>query len=220
MLEDQFSSNPYRFDFSFFLGGFLPESKRRPWNRQSCALINWASFTSSRIVNHTIFCRFQSRPDIHKLMPNPKDTRGLNLRAVLLSIWCAECDMRGCPVGCGLTTRVSSCQIPSWKIDLFTFIRSVDHKGVTCYGLRGRGVESRSLMTSVETRDLSGKADRSRVNSNTKRVGKSRHVDVYYCCDSQWKEFRSLIETRSLQLHVCRLRRSSLWWVVRGTQRF
>jgi len=32
-------------------------------------------------------------------------------------------------------------------------------------------------MTSVETRDLSGKADRSRVNINTKRVGKSRHVD-------------------------------------------
>jgi len=38
-------------------------------------------------------------------------------------------------------------------------------------------VESRSLMTSVETRDLSGKADRSRVNCNTKRVGKSHHVD-------------------------------------------
>ena len=38
-------------------------------------------------------------------------------------------------------------------------------------------MESRSLMTSVETRDLSGKADRSRVYSNTKRVGKSRHVD-------------------------------------------
>ena len=56
-------------------------------------------------------------------------------------------------------------------------ITSVDHKGVTCYGLRGRGVESRSLMTSVETRDLSGEVDRSRVNSNTKRVGKSRHVD-------------------------------------------
>ena len=34
-------------------------------------------------------------------------------------------------------------------------ITSVDHKGVTCYGLRGRGVESRSLMMSVETRDLS-----------------------------------------------------------------
>jgi len=32
-------------------------------------------------------------------------------------------------------------------------------------------------MTSVETRDLSGKVDRSGVNSNTKRVGKSRHVD-------------------------------------------
>ena len=52
-------------------------------------------------------------------------------------------------------------------------ITSVDHKGVTCYGLRGHGVESRSLMTSVETRDLSGKADISRVISNTKRVGKS-----------------------------------------------
>jgi len=57
-------------------------------------------------------------------------------------------------------------------------ITSVDHKGVTCYGLRARGVESRSLMKSVETRDLPGKADRSRVNSNTKRVEKSRHVDV------------------------------------------
>ena len=56
-------------------------------------------------------------------------------------------------------------------------ITSVDHKGVTCYGLRGRGVESRSLMTSVETGDLSGKADRCRVNNNTRRVGKSRHVD-------------------------------------------
>ena len=68
---------------------------------------------------------------------------------------------KGCGVGC---LRV---------------ITSVDHKGVTCYGLRGRGVESRSLMTSVETRDLSGKVDGSRVNSNTKRVGnlKSRHVD-------------------------------------------
>jgi len=41
-----------------------------------------------------------------------------------------------------------------------TDITSVDHKGVTCYSLRGRGVESRSLMTSVETRDLS---DRSRL---------------------------------------------------------
>ena len=46
-------------------------------------------------------------------------------------------------------------------------ITSVDRKGVTCYGIRGRGVESRSLMTSVETRDLSGKADRLRVNNNT-----------------------------------------------------
>jgi len=32
-------------------------------------------------------------------------------------------------------------------------------------------------MNSVKNRDLSGKADRSRVNNNTKRVGKSRHVD-------------------------------------------
>ena len=32
-------------------------------------------------------------------------------------------------------------------------------------------------MTSVETRDLSGKGDRSRVNRNTKREGKSRHVN-------------------------------------------
>ena len=32
-------------------------------------------------------------------------------------------------------------------------------------------------MTSVETRDLLEKVARFRVNSNTKRVGKSRHVD-------------------------------------------
>ena len=32
-------------------------------------------------------------------------------------------------------------------------------------------------MTSVKPRDVSGKSDRSRVNRNTKRVGKSRHVD-------------------------------------------
>jgi len=73
-------------------------------------------------------------------------------------------------------------------ISVRAFITSVDHKGVTCYGLRGRGVVSRSLMTSVETRDLSGKVDRSKVDSNTKRVGKSRRCqwgDVYYCCDSQ-----------------------------------
>ena len=38
-------------------------------------------------------------------------------------------------------------------------------------------MESRLLMMSVETRDLSGKDDRSRVNGNAKRVGKSRHVD-------------------------------------------
>ena len=56
-------------------------------------------------------------------------------------------------------------------------ITSVDHKGVTCYGLKGRGVESRLLMTSEETRDLSGKSDRSRVNRNTKRVAKSCHID-------------------------------------------
>ena len=43
----------------------------------------------------------------------------------------------------------------------------VINKHLSHHGLRGRGVESRSLMTSVETRDLSGKVDRSRVNSNT-----------------------------------------------------
>jgi len=106
---------------------------------------------------------------------------------------------------------------------VYTTIRSVDHKGVTCYGLRGRGVESRSLMTSAETRDLSGKADRSRVNSNAKRVGKSRHVNggmFTTVAILNEKSFRSLIEARSLQLHVCRLRWSSLWWwVMRGTQR-
>ena len=32
-------------------------------------------------------------------------------------------------------------------------------------------------MTSVETRDLLEKVDRFRVNNNTRRVGKSRHVD-------------------------------------------
>jgi len=46
-------------------------------------------------------------------------------------------------------------------------ITSVDHKGVTCYGLRGRGVESCSLMMSVETKDLSGEVDIFRVSSNT-----------------------------------------------------
>ena len=87
-------------------------------------------------------------------------------------------------------------------------ITSVDHKGVTCYGLSGRGVESRSLMTPEETRDPSGKADRSIVNSNTKRVGKSRHVDggvFTTVAIPNEKSFRSLIEARSLQLHVCRL---------------
>jgi len=78
-------------------------------------------------------------------------------------------------------------------------------------------------MTSVETRDLSGKADRSRVNINTKRVGKFRHVDggmFTTVAILNEKSFRSLIEARSLQLHVCRLQWSSLWWwVVRGTQR-
>jgi len=62
-------------------------------------------------------------------------------------------------------------------LSVYICITSVNHKGVTCYGIRGRGVESRSLMTPVETRDLSVKDDRSRVNKNTKRVGKSRHVD-------------------------------------------
>ena len=37
-----------------------------------------------------------------------------------------------------------------------------------------RGV---TFTNDVSSRDLSGKDDRSRVNSNTKRVGKSRHVD-------------------------------------------
>ena len=52
-------------------------------------------------------------------------------------------------------------------------------------------------MTSVETRDLSGKADRSRVNSNTKRVGKSRHVDgkmFTTVAILNNKSFQSLIE--------------------------
>ena len=84
-------------------------------------------------------------------------------------------------------------------------------------------MESCSLMTSVETRDLSRKADRSRVNSNTKRVGKSRHVDggMFTTVAILYeKSFRSLIEVRSLQLHVCRLQWSSVWWwVLRGTQR-
>jgi len=84
-------------------------------------------------------------------------------------------------------------------------------------------VESCSLLTSVETRDLSRKADRSRVNSNTKRVGKSRHVNVGMFATVvilNEKSFQSLIEARSLQLHVCRIQWSSLWWwVVRGTQR-
>ena len=56
-------------------------------------------------------------------------------------------------------------------------------------------------MTSVETRDLSGKADRSRVNINTKRVGKSRHVDggmFTTVAILNEKSFRSLIEARSL----------------------
>jgi len=78
------------------------------------------------------------------------------------------------------STASASCDHMHWRIGIYsvTFnITSVDHKGVTCYGLRVRGVESLSLMTSLETRDLSGKADRSRVNNNTKRVGKSRHVD-------------------------------------------
>ena len=64
-----------------------------------------------------------------------------------------------------------------FDLRLLPVITSVDHKGVTGNGLRGRGVESRSSMTSVETRDLPGKVDRSRMNSNTKRVGKSRHLN-------------------------------------------
>ena len=32
---------------------------------------------------------------------------------------CAECDMRGFPSGCGLATRVSSCQIPSWHTKVY-----------------------------------------------------------------------------------------------------
>ena len=71
-----------------------------------------------------------------------------------------------------MKARLYSCHV-----EYHSNITSVDYKGVTCYGIRGRGVESRSLMTSVETKDLSGKDDRSRVNNNTKRVGKSRHVD-------------------------------------------
>jgi len=66
---------------------------------------------------------------------------------------------------------------------------------------------------SIETRDLSGKADRSRVNSNTKRVGKSRHVNggmFTTVAILNEKSFRSLIEARSLQLHVCRLQWSSV----------
>ena len=63
------------------------------------------------------------------------------------------------------------------SVGLKVCITSVDHKGITCYCLWGRGVESRLLMTSVQIKDLSGKVDRFRVNSNTKRVGKSRHVD-------------------------------------------
>ena len=108
-------------------------------------------------------------------------------------------------------------------LSVYICITSVDHKGVTCYGIRGRGVESRSLMTPVETRDLSVKDDRSRVNKNTKRVGKSRHVDegmFTTVAILNEKSFRSLIEARSLQLHVCRLQWSSVWWWVgRGTQR-
>ena len=41
-----------------------------------------------------------------------------------------------------------------WELSYRLFITSVDHKGVTCYGIRGRGVKSRSLMTSVETRSV------------------------------------------------------------------
>ena len=95
-------------------------------------------------------------------------------------------------------------------------ITSVDHKGVTCYGIRGRGVESRSLMTSVETRDLSGKDDRYRVNSNFKRVGKSRHVDggmfttVAILNEKSFDQGSRLVFSSYMCLW---------WWVVRGTQR-
>jgi len=52
-------------------------------------------------------------------------------------------------------------------------------------------------MTSEETSDLSGKSDRSRVNSNIKRVGKSRHVDgkmFTTVAILNNKSFQSLIE--------------------------
>jgi len=133
----------------------------------------------------------------------------------------------GEPMFCPSSTASSwLLSIGTWLVDCTpcVCITSVDHKGVTCYGLRGRGVESRSLMTSVETRDLSGKANRSRVNINTKRVGKSRHWHVdggmfTTVAILNEKSFRSLIEARSLQLHVCRFQWSSVWWwVVRGTQ--
>jgi len=97
-----------------------------------------------------------------------------------------------------------------------------------------RGVESWSLIMSEETRDLSGKCDRSRVNSKTNRVGKSRHVDegmFTTVAILNEKSFRSLIDRIELVLssvspatwiqkkNVCRLRWSSLWWwVVKGTQ--
>jgi len=67
--------------------------------------------------------------------------------------------------GLGHSARVISSIGQLLAIQGRTTITSVDHKGVTCYGLRGRGVESRSLMTSEG--DLSGKSERSRMNSNT-----------------------------------------------------
>ena len=100
-------------------------------------------------------------------------------------------------------------------------ITSVDHKGVTCYGLRGHGVESRSLMTSVETRDLSGKADRSRVISNTKRVGKSV-MSMGGCLLVAILNEKSFDQGSRLVLsnYMCVDSGGHLWWwVVRGTQR-
>ena len=87
---------------------------------------------------------------------------------------CVFVCVRACVCVC---VCVSVCVCVYMCLCLYVCITSLHHKGVTCYGLRGRGVESRALMTSIETRDLPGKADRSRVNINTKRVGKSLHVN-------------------------------------------
>ena len=48
LLEGLCYSNPCRNEF--FFSEFLPESNRRPRNKQSRALTNWASVTSSRIL--------------------------------------------------------------------------------------------------------------------------------------------------------------------------